>query len=85
MKRIIEGWNDIWINIIEWHHLIFNKFDDYERWVFFECLNGYPNMEPYKIILSQEDFDALMKVLDAPPKYNDSLSKLLTRPAPWDN
>jgi len=41
------------------------------------------NFEPEKIVLSVEDFDALVERLNAAPKYNENLARLMQRPSPW--
>jgi uncharacterized protein (DUF1778 family) len=50
----------------------------------FEEFWGKGSYPPEKIILPQEDFDALVDRLNEPPEYNDNLAKLLQRKAPWD-
>ena len=44
--------------------------------------SSYP---PEKIILSKENFDALVEKLNEPPQYNEKIARLLSRKAPWDN
>ena len=53
------------------------------KWVF-ETYWGKGSYPPEKIILSQEDFDALEKKLNEPPQYNENLANLLNRKAPWE-
>jgi hypothetical protein len=76
-------------------------FDDYHIWKEFWCsLNrGYhdteyryqfekvwgKNAKPERIVLSQRDFDSLQRRLSEPPKFNQGLSDLLTRKAPWED
>ena len=50
----------------------------------FEEFWGKGSYPPEKIVLPQEDFDALVDRLNEPPEYNDNLAKLLQRKAPWD-
>lgn len=35
-------------------------------------------------VLNDEQWEAFNKLLDAPPKANDKLKKLLATPAPWE-
>ena len=76
-------------------------FDDYHIWKEFWCsLNrGYhdaeykyqfekvwgKNAKPETILLSPRDFDALQRRLAEHPKFNQGLSDLLNRIAPWDD
>ena len=44
------------------------------------------NFEVEKIVLSVEDFDALVERLNNPnPEQIESLRKILNRPTPWNN
>jgi uncharacterized protein (DUF1778 family) len=43
------------------------------------------NFEPERIVLSVEDFDALVERLNEKPKYNENLMRMLQKPAPWDD
>jgi hypothetical protein len=77
------------------------RFDDYHVWrEFWHSLNsGFMDMnykwefeqfwgkgaQAEKIVLPQEDFDALVEKLNEPPQYNENLAKLLQRKAPWDD
>ena len=78
------------------------RFDDYHIWKeFWYSINfGWCDMEykwefekfwgkgvePEKIVLPAEDFDALVERLNEPPNaaIMESLKKLLNRRAPWD-
>jgi hypothetical protein len=51
----------------------------------FEKFWGKGSYPPEKIILSQKDFDTLVDRLNEPPQFDESIAKLLTRKAPWDN
>ena len=53
------------------------------KWAF-ETYWGKGSYPPEKITLSQEDFDTLEEKLNEPPQYNENLTKLLKRKAPWD-
>ena len=53
---------------------------EYER----KCIK-HLGMKPTKIYLSQKDFDSLQARLSEPPKFNQGLSDLLSRKAPWDD
>ena len=35
-------------------------------------------------VLNDEQWEAFNHLLDAPPKVNDKLKKLLAKPAPWE-
>ncbi len=41
--------------------------------------------EPEKILLSAEDFDKLVEMIESPPKPSQGLIDLINRKAPWDN
>ena len=78
------------------------RFDDYHLWKeFWSSLNGgYEDMnykwafekfwgkgaKAEKIILSPEDYDALVERLNEPPdpKAIERLTEILRKPAPWD-
>jgi hypothetical protein len=51
----------------------------------FEKFWGKGSYPPEKIILSQKDFDTLVDRLNEPPQFDESIAKILTRKAPWDN
>jgi hypothetical protein len=79
------------------------RFDDYYVWgEFWHSINsGFMDMnykwefekfwgkgaQAEKIVLSQEDFDALQKRLAEPPdpKVIERLTEILRKPAPWDD
>ena len=54
------------------------------RWAF-ETYWGKGSYPPEKIILSQEDYDALVDKLNEPPQFNENIAKVLQRKAPWDD
>lgn len=78
------------------------RFDDYHIWgSFWSSLNrGWldmqykhnfekvwgKNAQPETIILSQENFDALVDMLQEPskPEEIENLKKLMTKKSPWD-
>jgi len=60
----------LWYRYKEWN---------YER----KCIK-YFGVKPETIILSQENYDALVEKLNEPPEYNENLSKLLQKKAPWE-
>jgi len=39
---------------------------------------------PEKIYVPEEDYDAIMKALDEPPKYIEGLANLMKRKLPYD-
>ena len=39
---------------------------------------------PEKIYLPKEDYDAIIKALDEPPKYIEGLANLMKRKLPYD-
>lgn len=77
------------------------RMDDHQRyWDFWLSINrGYDDMnykwefekfwgkgaQPETIVLSPENFDALVERLNEPPEYNEKLARLLQRKAPWNN
>ena len=76
------------------------RFDDYHVWgEFWHSLNhGWEHMEyvnefeeywgknakPETILLSPENFDALVEKLNEPPQYDEKIARVLQRKAPWD-
>jgi hypothetical protein len=50
----------------------------------FEEYWGKGSYPPEKIILSKENFDALVERLNEPPKFNQRLYDLMSKPAPWE-
>jgi len=76
------------------------RMDDHQRyWDFWLSINrGYDDMnykwefekfwgkgaQAEKIVLSQEDFDALVEKLNEPPQYDEKIARVLQRKAPWD-
>lgn len=72
-----------------------SSFKWFSHYQFFYCLNeGWykmnqewfwgKNFEPERIVLSVEDFDALVERLNEKPKYNENLHRLMSRKSPWD-
>lgn len=61
----------LWYKYKEWN---------YER----KCIK-YFGVKPERIVLSQEDFDSLLKRLEEPskPEEIENLKKLMTRNPPW--
>ena len=51
----------------------------------FEEFWGKGSYPPEKIVLPQEDFDALVDRLNEPPQYNKKIARVLQRKAPWDD
>lgn len=76
------------------------RMDDHQRyWDFWLSINrGYDDMnykwefekfwgkntKPETIILSPENYDALVEKLNEPPQYDERIAKLLQRKDPWD-
>ena len=76
------------------------RMDDHQRyWDFWLSINrGYDDMnykwefekfwgkgaQAEKIVLSQEDFDALVEKLNEPPQYDEKIARVLQKKAPWD-
>ena len=78
------------------------RFDDYHIWgSFWSSLNGGwldmnyqwafetywgKNAKPETILLSPEDYDALVERLNEPPdpKAIERLTEILRKPSPWD-
>ena len=40
--------------------------------------------EDYTLVLSKDDYEAVVKSLEEPPKANDKLVDLMKRKAPWE-
>jgi hypothetical protein len=88
MKKILEGLRNCRSNFQQWKYLIsYKNYNDYEHWVFFNYINGTENIEPYRIVLSSENYDALIEMLNAPPDLAvvDNLKEFMSRPSSWDN
>ncbi|MCW8827608.1 MAG: DUF1778 domain-containing protein [Gammaproteobacteria bacterium] len=49
-----------------------------------ELLDLFLNIEPEQMTLTEEQYDRLVKTLDADPQSNDKLRELLARKAPWE-
>ena len=64
-----------------------NLWYKYKEWQFERKCLKHLGIKPQKVYLSKEDFDALQKSINTPPSPEqiESLRKLLSRPAPWDN
>lgn len=60
----------LWYKYKEWN---------YER----KCIK-YFGVKPEIIVLSQKNYDSLVEKLNEPPEYNENLSKLLQKKAPWE-
>ena len=67
-----------------WHSLNSGFMDMNYKWEF-EKFWGKGSYPPEKMIVSPEDYDALVEKLNEPPQYNENLAKLLQRKAPWDD
>lgn len=65
-----------------WHSLNSGFMDINYKWEFEQFWGKGAQAE--KIVLPQEDFDALIEAINKPPKYNENLAKLLSCKAPWD-
>ena len=72
--------------LILWY-LPSNLWYKYKEWQFERKCLKHLGIKPQKIYLSKEDFDALQERINTPPSPEqiESLRKLLSRPAPWDN
>jgi len=76
------------------------RMDDHQRyWDFWLSINrGYENInyqyefekfwgkgaKPERIVLSEEDFDALVEKLNEPPQYNEKIARVLQRKTLWE-
>lgn len=67
-----------------WHSLNSGYLDMNYKWEF-ENFWGKGSYPPEKIILSKENFDALVEKLNEPPQYNERIARVLTKKAPWDD
>jgi hypothetical protein len=72
-------WEEFWVSLNHgWDHMNYvHKFEEY--W-------GKGSYPPEKIILSKENFDALVERLNEPPdpKVVERLKEIMKKPAPWD-
>jgi hypothetical protein len=68
-------------------NLILSLWYRYKNWSYDRKVMKYFGVKPQKIYLSQEDYDALVERINAPPdpEVQERLRKLLEREAPWDN
>jgi hypothetical protein len=66
-----------------WHSLNGGWLDMNYKYEF-EKFWGKGSYPPEKIILSKENFDALVEKLNEPPQYNEKIARVLQRKAPWD-
>jgi hypothetical protein len=68
-------------------NLILSLWYRYKNWSYDRKVMKYFGVKPQKIYLSQEDYDALVERINAPPdpEVQERLRKLLKREAPWDN
>ena len=73
-------WKEFWHSLnSEWEHMEYvHKFEEF--W-------GEGSYPPEKIILSKQNYDALVDRLNEPPdpKVIERLTEILRKPAPWDN
>ena len=67
-----------------WHSLNSGYLDMNYKWEF-ENFWGKGSYPPENIILSKENFDALVEKLNEPPKFNEKIARVLQRKAPWDD
>jgi hypothetical protein len=67
-------------------NLILSLWYRYKNWSYDRKVMKYFGVKPEKIYLSQEDYDALVERINAPPdpEVQERLRKLLEREAPWD-
>jgi hypothetical protein len=72
-------WGEFWHSLnSEWEHM---------EYVYkFEKFWGEGSYPPEKIILSKQNYDALVERLNEPPdpKAIERLTEILRKPAPWD-
>ena len=66
-----------------WHSLNSGYLDMNYKWEF-EKYWGKGSHPPEKIILSKENFDALVDKLNEHPQYNEKIARVLQRKALWD-
>ncbi len=67
-----------------WHSLNSGYLDMNYKWEF-EKFWGKGSYPPEKIILSKENFDALVEKLNEPPQFNEKIARVLLRKEPWDD
>ena len=84
VNQIYKGWQQCWYNYGDWKRLIKNKYDPYITWEFFSYMNNEIK-DPYVLYLSCDDYDALVAMINSPPKMSESLEKLFERIPPWEN
>jgi hypothetical protein len=71
-------WGEFWHSISSgWEHMEYvHKFEEF--W-------GKGSYPPERIVLSKENFDALVEKINEPPQYNEKIARLLMKKAPWEN
>ena len=89
LQRFLDGFDAIYNAI----YFRFDLQDNIDRCAFFYELNigwyemyysdeDYMMNNPTKIYVTKEDYDAIMKALDEPPKYIEGLANLMKRKLP---
>ena len=75
-----QRYSDFWLNLNHgWDHMNYvHKFEEF--W-------GKGSYPPERIVLSKENYDALVERLNQPPdpKVVERLKEIMKKPAPWDN
>jgi len=73
-----QRYADFWLNLNHgWDHMNYvHRFE--EIW-------GKGSYPPERITLSKEDFDNLVEKLNEPPQFNESIARVLSHKAPWDD
>lgn len=65
-------------------NLFLSLWYKYKEWNYERKCIKYFGVKPEIIVLSQKNYDSLVEKLNEPPEYNENLSKLLQKKAPWE-
>ncbi len=84
LYKIRKGFYEISYNFTCWKNIIRNPYNNFASFIFFSNLSSYQNPK-HTIFLSLENYDSLVKKLNEPAQFNESIFKLLQKSAPWDS
>ena len=68
-----------------WYHMYIYPYDDLYMPIISEQRKSLLAEQPYTFYVSEEDYNAILKSLDEPPKTLPALKQLFERKIPWDN
>ena len=68
-----------------WYQMYIYPYDDLYMPIISEQRKSLLAEEPYTFYVSEEDYNAIQKALDEPPKTLPALQQLFDRRIPWEN